>query len=157
MKTVRRKGWRKKWELPLTEDQLRMKIRRMAGKQANYRPHPDKAIKSTKFGIMDICLIARVDQRGLYYFLAGKERPPPGKAGNPCGQDALKRINETIDLIRGGYVTKSQIGVYHFHDEPAVAPMKEMRVNLMKGVITGEVLLPPKPVKFPDFGKLFGG
>jgi hypothetical protein len=149
-KPIRRK---KAWSLTISEADLRMKIRRRTGEKSKGMPKKGKESRSTKICIWDICLLARAGERAMTGFLAGAPRT---KGYSTLGQKKLSVVNEIIDKVNGGYITKSQYGVYHFHDKPVVAPVRNMQVNLATGLIGKEIISPPKHEKMPNFQNLFG-
>lgn len=143
---------KRKWTLDISEAELRMKLRRRTGKVAKYRPKPGTE-KSTRICVWDIALLARVPSPALDSFLYGKPNVP----GNSCmGQKTLRRVNEILDLVNGGYITKTQYGVYHHWNEPQVAPVTTRRVNLDTGTIMGGISVPKKPQRMPSFATILG-
>lgn len=143
---------KRKWTLDISEDELRMKLRRRTGKQANYRPKPGTE-KSKKICLWDIALLARTDIRGIQNFMAGKPNVP---GNSTMGMKTLARLNEVLDLVNGGYITKTQYGSYHHWNEPQVAPVRNMRVNLATGLIGKEIYSPPVKQKMPSFTTILG-
>lgn len=142
----------RKWTLDISRDELRLKLSRRIGKRAYYRPKPGTE-KSTNICIWDIALLARAHCRSVRNFLQCKPCVP-GYA--TAGQETLRRVNEILDLVNGGYILKSQYGVYHFFDTPQVAPVRNMRVNLLTGMIGKEIYSPPVKQKMPSFTTVFG-
>ena len=143
---------KRKWTLDISEAELRMKLRRRTGKVAKYRPKPGTE-KSTRICVWDIALLARVPSPALDSFLYGKPNVP----GNSCmGMKTLARLNEVLDLVNGGYITKTQYGVYHHWNEPQVAPVVTRRINLDTGRIMGGISAPPKKQRMPSFGTVMG-
>jgi hypothetical protein len=140
------------WTLDITREELRLKLRRRIGKAANYRPKPG-AEKSTKICLWDIALLARAHLRSVRNFADGKPHIP-GYA--TAGQKTLRRVNEILDLVNGGYITKTQYGAYHFWDDPHVPPVVTRRINLDTGRIMGGISTPKKPQRMPSFGTVFG-
>lgn len=148
MKAKRRS--RKKQDLsslPYTVEEIRMKLRMRTGLPTKCAQKPDDPYRSKKIGMWDIALLARCDKHNLLHWIQGKR---------PGGLRFMTRLCRVLNLVNGGYVTKSQHGVYHFHDEPAVAPVREMCVNLSIGRITGEIRRPAPVKKMPSFQNLFG-
>lgn len=131
-----------------------MKLRRRVGVSHTARLKKDEP-KSTKIVLWDIALLSRVEKKALTNFLRGQKWSAQ-RACATVGQKRLAVVNEILDRCNGGYITKSQYGVYHFHDEPVVAPVRNMRVNLATGLIGKEIISPPKFRQMPSFNNLFG-
>ena len=142
---------KRKWTLPISEQELRLKLRRRTGKAANYRPKSGTE-KSTKICLWDIALLAKTDIRGIQNFLLNKPNIP---GYSTMGMKTLARLNEVLDSVNGGYITKTQFGSYHFWDEPQVAPVVTRRINLDTGTIMGGISVPKKPHRMPSFKELF--
>lgn len=143
---------KRKWTLDISEAELRMKLRRRTGKVAKYRPKPGTE-KSTRICVWDIALLARVPSPALDSFLYGKPNIP----GNSCmGMKTLARLNEVLDMVNAGLITKSQHGCYHYWDTPQVPPVKTAKINLDNLRIQGALSTPKLPQKMPSFNALFG-
>lgn len=130
---------RDKSGLPYTVDELKLKMERR--KRPDGCPFAGKETpKSTKITKSDIMLMARLSSWDL----------------SEVGDVGLRRLCGILDLVNGGYVTKSQYGVYHFHEDQVVSPVKEMRFDIATGRITSSTAT-AKPVrKMPSWDKLFG-
>lgn len=140
--------------LPLEE--IRRRFRR-------YRREPPKVVpppgtgKSKVMAQFDILLLAglHTDKTSFYRFMKGGHH-------HGISNKRMLKLQEILVLCDNHMITKSQVGVYHYHDEPVKPPVKEMKVNLMgKG---GPGLLPgvkqveaPKRMKMPGFDRVFGG
>jgi len=121
-------------------------FRGKACKSKSDRPKSGEG-KSTTFRVHDIALLARIYRNDLSNFLNGRLKLGPVKQG---------RLYNALLEVEGGLVTKSQYGVYHFHDTPQRPPVRFMQFDLA----TGRVRMAEKekgPGKMPGFDKLFGG
>lgn len=137
------------WTL-LSEDEVRRRLITYRGSASKYRPKPGTA-KSTKIRIRDIALLSYVDRPHIFHFISGKMK---------FGKIKLKRLSKILILADSGRITKSQFGVYHFHDEPQAKPVSDRRLNI--DLIGGKVSMTLEskrlsPSTFPDFSKIFGG
>ena len=132
-------------KLPLTVDEIRMKLRRRTGDRRNKIPVSGQG-KSTTLRQFDIALLARIDNDDLSKFNLGKLR---------FGKIVLGRLIDILIRIDAGLITKSQYGVYHFHDEPVAKPVREMRISLGQGKIMQGVKVATYD-KMPAFNTLFG-
>jgi hypothetical protein len=135
--------------LPYTPNQLRIKLQRYCKRK---REVFDKVMtrhipKSTTISMLEISMIAVLDRRPLFSFKAGKDVFSFGQ---------LKRLCDALDLIESGRVVKTQAGKYTIHDEPQVAPVREMNLSLSTMKIMGGVSTPKTASKMPSFDKLFG-
>lgn len=142
----------RKWTLPISENELRLKLIRRTGKSSNYRPKPGTE-KSTKIVLWDIALLARAHSRSISNFAKGKPHAP-GYAS--AGQGTLRRVNEILDLVNAGLILKTQHGCYHFYETPQVPAVKTMKINLDIGRIIGVVSAPKIPQRMPSFKSVFG-
>ncbi len=143
-------------ELPglMPMNELRRILRKYAGVRARVRPKPGEE-KSKNFTVWDIALICSLhdDRSRIYRFL--KHEPKWGG----LSKKALHRLNETITLLENRMITKSQYGVYHFHEKPVKPPVREMKVNLFGGVrlLPGVTqAITPKRTEMPRFDSIFG-
>lgn len=141
----------KPWTLDISREELRLKLRRRVGKSSPYRPKPGTE-KSTKICIRDIALLARAHDRSIRNFVWGKPNTP-GYA--TAGQKTLERVNKILDMVNGGYITKTQYGAYHFWDEPQVPPVVTRRINLESGRIMPGITMPKAPQRMPSFATVF--
>ena len=103
--------------------------------------------KSKTIAIHDVALMARIDISHIKKFLNGSEK---------LSKNGVVRITRILNLINAGMVTKSQYGVYHFHNEPVVAPVREMTLSVLHGLILPGVKIEKPPARMPSFDKLFG-
>lgn len=143
---------KRKWELDISREELQLKLRRRTGKTANYRPKGGTE-KSTKICVWDIALLARANLKGVASFLANKPNQP---GYSTCGQKTLERINKILDLVNGGYITKTQYGCYHHWTLPQVPPVVTRQINLATGRILGVVSTPKIPQRLPSFSTVMG-
>lgn len=137
-----------KAELTMPSEELRRNLNR-------YRKTRKSLINNPKFTLLDLVLMARcyTERTYLYRFLndkIGKGR----KVSNSC----LKRLAELVLLVEKRMVTKSQLGVYHFHDTPQSKPVREMRVSFGKfgAQLVPGIIEQKKPTTMPSFGVIFG-
>lgn len=94
----------------------------------------------------DLALLSRVNKSDLSNFLAQKKK---------LGEVQKIRLYNKLLEIEGGFVTKSQGGVYHFHDEPQRPPARIMQIDLVTGAIVQTTERGAQ--RMPSFKKLFGG
>lgn len=135
--------------IPIAVTELRRRLIVLRGKRVrskNDRPKPGQG-KSSTFRTHDIALLARVYRNDLSNFINNKVTFGPTK---------LSRLYKALIEVEGGLVTKSQYGVYHFHDTPQRPPVRVMQLNLGTGRIS-MVKKEKEPGKMPSFDKLFGG
>lgn len=132
--------------LPYTVAEIKLKLGRRRGERAYYRPKPGEE-RSTTIHLWDIALLARIDKHDLYKFLSGKRS---------TGLKVLKRLCKTLDEVDSGCVTKTAYGCYHWHSTAQVPPVREMRIDLSSGRITGELRKAAPVRKMPRFERLFG-
>lgn len=137
-------------------DELRRRIKRYLREKPKKAP-PSGTGKSRVIALNDLLLLSGLDRAKsrVRKFLRG---------GHHYGISMKKmlRLQEVVILCDNHMITKSQVGVYHYHDEPVKPPVKEMKVSLFgKG---GVQMLPgvkqvsaPKRMKMPGVGKVFGG
>lgn len=130
------------------DSELRRRLKFFKGKKVTSkyeRPKPGEG-KSTTFRLHDIALLSRIDHSDISNFLVHKE---------PFGKLRRERIWRIILQIEQGFISKTQYGVYHFHDEPKRKNVTVMQIDLNTGRFVeakGE-----KVIQMPSFGKIFGG
>lgn len=134
--------------LEISDSELRRRISLLRGKQVKRRidrPLPGTG-KSTDFRMIDLALLSRVDKSDLSNFMAYRRQ---------LGELTKARLYSKLREIEGGFITKSQLGVYHFHDEPQRQASVVMQIDLQTGVF----VKPQEPGAggMPSFKKLFGG
>lgn len=132
--------------LPYTVAEIRLKIRCRAGETLPHRLGRGKG-KSKKICIHDLALLARMTKQNLYRFTSGKRQ---------TGLKVLRRLCDVLDLVDSGCVTKTAYGCYHWHSTAQVPPVREMRIDLSSGRITGELRKAAPVRKMPRFERLFG-
>lgn len=142
-------------KLPMTVVEARRILRRYVGKSSSKYPgkNPKKGEgKSTVIHISDIALLMRVQRPKLTFFSLDSKRIE-GK----FGLILMGRLINILQQLEAGLITKSQYGVYHFHDEPVVKPRREMRMSFGGGMAK---IMPGVKVatydRLPGFKKLFG-
>jgi hypothetical protein len=135
------------WQV-LSQAEMRRRIQKYKGKKAYSRPKPGQ--KSTKIAIWDINLLIRLDNlKRLWDFVLGRKN---------FGRIVSKRLSRILLLLDAGRITKTQHGVYHFHDAPVVDPVREMRVSLGgAGVVLNKMQQDKAIPSMPDFSKVFEG
>lgn len=139
--------------MPLNE--LRRRIRRYVREKPKKAP-PSGTGKSRVIALNDLLLLSGLEQ--------AKSRVRRFIRGGPHYGISMKkmlRLQEVVILCDNHMITKSQVGVYHYHDEPVKPPVKEMKVNLFGK--QGVQLLPgvkqvdaPRRMVMPGFDKVFG-
>lgn len=137
-------------------DEFRRRLRRYRRERMNVRPKSGTG-KSKVFSIYDLLLLSGLEQARtrVRHFIDGRHH-------YGISMKKLLRLQEVLILCDNHMITKSQVGVYHYHDEPVKPPVKEMKVSLfgnggaqmMPGVRQVEA---PKRMVMPGFGKIFGG
>lgn len=132
----------------LPADELRRRIERYRGEKMNYRP-PSGTGKSTKIVVWDIALMADIASCSVFRFLAGTEK---------FGEKRRRKISRIVMLVDAGRVTKSQHGVYKFHDEPVAQAARGQRVNvdLRNGISLTNQMQEVAPPTMPEFLNVFG-
>jgi hypothetical protein len=138
-------------KLDIPVEEIRRMLRRRAGKKESVRPKSGEG-KSTTIRMRDIALLARLDNEDLIKF----SRDIAKYNGKKFGTVRIKRLTNILLQVDAGLITKSQYGVYHFHETPQVAPIKEMKFNMS----TGKIMQGIKEAKFatmPSFKKILGG
>jgi hypothetical protein len=130
----------------ISEMELKRRLGVWRGKPQKKRTKSGEG-KSTAFQLYDIALLARIYRADLSNFMLGKVK---------FGEIKQRRLYSALLAIEGGLVTKSQYGVYHFHDAPQRPPVRFMKFDFS----TGRVRMANKekePGKMPSFDKIFGG
>jgi hypothetical protein len=136
--------------LPYTLDHLRLKLARYCRNKPAQGLKPGVLAgipKSTTISMLEVSMISGIPRENLFGFKSGRR---------VLGMASLKRLCDALDLIESGRVQKLQGGKYIIHDEPIVAPIKEMRVSLTAMKIMEGVSAPKVERKMPSFDKLFG-
>ncbi len=128
-------------------EELRRKLLRYRGKPCRKKPTP--ADKSTTFQLWDIFLLAKVNNNKRFYdFLMGR---------TTFGPVVRARLSKIVDILDGGYATKTQYGVYHFYDKPVAPVHREMTINLGSGGIKLGIKPETSIPKMPSFMEMFKG
>lgn len=130
-------------ELP-DDTELKRRLIAFRGRKIE-RPKPGSG-KSVQFRMWDIALLSRMPPSMIYQYLIGRRNWKPL---------TKTRVYRTLLLIEQGLVTKTQHGVYHFHDEPQRPPVRVMKIDLGTGRITQEK--EDSIPRLPSFRKTFGG
>jgi hypothetical protein len=132
----------------LSQAEMRRRIQKYRGIRARTRPKPGD--KSTKIAVHDIfLLVGSLNMSRLWDFVLGRKN---------FGRIISRRLSRILILLDAGRITKSQYGVYHFHDEPVAPVVREMRVSLGgAGVALSKMQQDKTMPVMPDFNKVFEG
>ncbi len=135
-----------KLKLP-DDDELKRRVQAFKKRCLPRSMRPKTWDRSVEFAMKDLALLSRIDRSNLRQFLRGKRR---------FREPRKLRLYRALLEVEGGYVTKTQYGVYHFFDTPQRPPVKVMQINLGTGQITqdakqGGIL------KMPGFFDVLGG
>lgn len=136
--------------LPMTVDEMRRTLRRCTGKWRGRNIQPNK-----KITMLDIALMSRIERKLLGRFSNRRL----GKFSTHSAYMGLKRMARLCNIlsqIDAGMITKSQYGVYHFHEQPVKPPVRTMQVSLGAGKIMPGMKVATVQ-RMPSFNKLFGG
>ncbi len=133
----------------MTHDEIRSMLRLYTGKPCTYLNKNPKSRVIRKWDILMLCGLHR-ERTEVRNFLRGKYK---------FGKKVTERLSRIITLIQQGRITKTQYGVYHFHDEPVVAEIKKtMSISIGKSGLSISNSSPIKEEKrFPNFNHVFGG
>lgn len=134
--------------LPMTVEELRRRIRVRAGVWKGIKSC--SVPRSTQFRNIDIALLAKLTKYDLYYWVHGRKL-----TNSSFGRVRLQRLCDVVMRIDAGLITKSQAGVYHFHDTPQVPPVRTMRVSLLTGTIVGGIKT-AEYKRMPSVASVFG-
>lgn len=134
--------------IPIDQDELLRRLAVWRGKPVkskSERPKPGTG-RSTTIRIMDIALLSRIHRENLRLFMARKINFGPVRQ---------LRLYKVLLQVEGGLITKSQYGVYHFHDTPQRAPVRIMQLDFSTGRIkTAEKQKPAG--RIPAWMEIFG-
>lgn len=125
----------------LSHAEMRRRLQKYIGER--HRHYPESGVKSDKIHIWDIALLTNLQQKPsrLWNFVSDKAS---------FGPIVSKRLSRIIILLDNKMITKTQYGVYHFHEAPVAPVVKEMTFSLGG-------LEKKQQFKTLDINNLFGG